>query len=186
MANQHLLSGRVRGEGKKEKKCRRRLRERRRKNEKKGGKKKHHFLALGSLSRLAPLFVAHLSLSLRIAILFSTFRAAIARSSSLAATNGNYIFHRMSPLAAGVCATAGLVSGLSPPASCPSPLSSSSSSSLPHAFTSSSSVAAAAAAAPRRAFAAAAAGLRHNHRLALGGIAALSASFRLAAAQVRV
>ena len=70
-------------------------------------------------------------------------------------------------LAAGV-ATAGIVSSSASAAS-PSP---------------SASTTPAPAAGPRRAFAAAAAGFRNNHRLALGGIAALSASLRLAAAQV--
>ena len=104
--------------------------------------------------------------SLPFVILSSTGAAFAQRSALLPAfaTNAKMSCAGHRALAAGV-ATAGIVS--SSAASSTSPASPS-----PPA------------AGPRRAFAAAAAGFRNNHRLALGGIAALSASLRNAAAQV--
>lgn len=101
-------------------------------------------------------------------VILSSTRAASAQRSALLlafATNAKMSCAGHRALAAGV-ATAGIVSSAASPSS------------------SSASATPSPAAGPRRAFVAAAAGFRNNHRLALGGIAALSASLRLAAAQV--
>ena len=103
-------------------------------------------------------------------VILSSTRATSAQRSALLLTfapNAKMSCAGHRALAAGV-ATAGSIVSSSSAAS------SSSSASTPPSP----------AAGPRRAFAAAAAGLRNNHRLALGGIAALSASLRIAAAQV--